>query len=76
MWALILQSKIVRQAIAVGFLLLGFLAVLKRSEYKGATRERLKQERKDADNAKAIRKRVDAVPPGKLRPDDKRGYRD
>lgn len=72
----LINSKIA-QLIAV---VLASLAAVKGAQIKwkhdGKVQERESQEQKDADNAKAIRNRVDAVKPSGLRPDDRRGYRD
>lgn len=71
----IITSKIA-QAIGWALALLAAVAGAKAKwKHDGKVQERDNQERKDAENAEGIRRRVDAVKPSSLS-DDRRGYRD
>ena len=72
----IISSKIAQ---FIGLVLASLAAVAgvkAKWKHDGRVQEREDQEREDAENAKYIRRRVDAVKPSGLRPDDRRGYRD
>ena len=72
----IINSKIAQLVALVLASLAAFKGVQLKARHDGKKQERESQERKDAENAKDIRRRVDAVKPSGLRPDDRRGYRD
>jgi hypothetical protein len=63
-------------AAAIGAALVALLGLLAKARRDGRKQEQAKSQERDRARADAIRKRVDAVRPGGVRPDDKRGYRD